>query len=119
MYRAESIFDEAVELGVKGYLLKDSAAPEILGAIRHVSRGEYYFSPSLTAHVVLAGRSADPLEAQRAGLHRLSPTERHVLRLLGDSRSSREIAAAMNVSVRTVEHHRYNICAKLGLSGTY
>lgn len=116
MFQEESIFDRAMDYGVTGYLLKDSAAEDIVKALVAVERGEYFISPALTRHVISTPQ-ADPLTG--GALRHLTPTEHRVLALIAQPKSTREIAGEMNISLRTVENHRAHICAKLGLAGTY
>src|SRR5918911_1159022 len=84
-----------------------------------VYRDEDVFSPALTTHLVSRGRRAAALAEERPGLAALTPTERHVLRLIADYKTSKEIAAELFVSPRTVETHRNNICQKLDLHGSH
>lgn len=113
MHKDEATFNAILNAGVKGYVVKDGAANEIVGAIKAVAAGQSYFSPVLSNH--LLQRSAP----SQSGLETLSPTERRVLRLIAESKANKEIAELLFISVRTVEHHRSNICAKLGLNGKH
>jgi DNA-binding NarL/FixJ family response regulator len=117
--RDEDVFNAALDLGVRGYVLKDSAVPDIVACVRAVAAGQHYASPALTSHLVNRGRRAAALVEERPGLASLTPTERHVLKLIADYRTSKEIAAALFVSPRTVETHRNNICQKLDLHGSH
>jgi len=119
VYRDEEVFNAALDLGVKGYVLKDSAVSDIVACVRAVAAGAHYASPSLTSHLVSRGRRAAALAQERPGLAALTPTERHVLRLIADYKTSKEIAAELFVSPRTVETHRNNICQKLDLHGSH
>lgn len=119
VYRDEDIFNAALDLGVKGYVLKDSAVEDIVACVRAVAAGQHYASPALTSHLVSRGRRAAALVEERPGLAALTPTERQVLRLIADYKTSREIAAELFVSPRTVETHRNHICQKLGLRGSH
>jgi DNA-binding NarL/FixJ family response regulator len=119
VYRDEDVFNAALDIGVKGYVLKDSAVSDIVACVRAVAAGEHYASPALTTHLVSRGRRAAALAAERPGLAALTPTERHVLRLIADYKTSKEIAAELFVSPRTVETHRNNICQKLDLHGSH
>jgi DNA-binding NarL/FixJ family response regulator len=119
VYRDEDLFNAALDLGVRGYVLKDSAATDIVSCIRAVASGQHYASPALTSHLVNRGRRAAALAGERPGLATLTPTERRVLRLIADYKTSREIADELFVSPRTVETHRSNICQKLGLHGSH
>jgi len=117
--RDEDIFNAALDLGVKGYVLKDSAVSDIVACVRAVADGQHYASPALTSHLVNRGRRAAALAEERPGLAALTPTERQVLRLIADYKTSKEIAAELFVSPRTVETHRNNICQKLDLHGSH
>ena len=117
--RDEDVFNAALDLGVKGYVLKDSAVSDVVACVRAVAAGQHYASPALTSHLVSRGRRAAALTAERPGLASLTPTERHVLRLISDYKTSKEIAAELFVSPRTVETHRNHICQKLGLHGSH
>ena len=114
MHRDESLFNRAMDLGVTGYLLKDSAAADIVDAIDAVARGEYFVSPALAAK-----RGGEWRDNQERKLALLTDTERRVLELIGASLSTREIAERLFNSTRTVEHHRSSICRKLELTGSY
>ncbi len=119
MYQEEAIFDKALDLGVRGYLLKDSAIADILKGIEVVSLGQYYISPSLTSRALKSHPAVSQNIGQRLGIDKLTATEREVLSLIAQSLSSKQIAESFHVSVRTVENHRYNMVHKLGLSGNY
>lgn len=116
MHDDEDLLDEALAIGITGYVLKDDAVVEVATCVRTVAAGGTYISPRLTK-TLLAHRTARQLEPRV--IDGLTPTERQVLQLLADGYSSREIATKMFVSVRTAESHRYHICQKLGLSGTH
>jgi DNA-binding NarL/FixJ family response regulator len=116
MHDDEELLDEALEIGVTGYVLKDDAVAEVATCVRTVASGGTYVSPRLT-RMLLAHRAERQQDARL--LDRLTRTERQVLHLLAEGRSSREIAEAMFISVRTAESHRYHICQKLGLSGAH
>ncbi len=115
----ESIFAKAMDLGVMGYILKDSAAIEIVRGITRVAQGEYFISPSLTGALLHKTRQTGPLVEQKLGLQLLTAAERRILRLIAEEKTSAEIAEELSISRKTVEHHRTNICAKLRLSGSF
>jgi DNA-binding NarL/FixJ family response regulator len=104
--------DRALELGAMGYLLKDHASDEVVACLHAVVRGSRYLSRGLS--VSLDARGAVVVSGPVA---QLTTTERRVVRLLGQLKTSREIAELMSVSVRTVQNHRQNACRKLGLQG--
>jgi len=119
MYRQESIFNRAMDLGVTGYILKESASSDVVEGIIAVTRGEYYISPSLTKYAMRESPAGDRNHETTPALESLTQMERRVLSLIAAARTTRQIADEMHISYRTVESHRHNICAKLGLSGSY
>lgn len=119
VYREEDMFNEAMDLGVRGYVLKETAGVEIIEALKAVSMGKYYISPTISGH--LAGRTerARQLLKEKPSLSSLTSTEHKVLRLIALGKTSKDIAEEMHVSFRTVETHRYNISTKLNLHGSH
>lgn len=115
MHAEEAMFNRAMDLGAKGYILKDSATVDIINCLQAVARGQNYASPAITTY--LFKRAAAPKRAV-AGIESLTPTEQVVLKQISLSKTSREIADDLCISLRTVENHRYNICQKLGISGS-
>ena len=116
MHNEEAMFTKALSLGVRGYVLKDSATSDILNCLHAVRRGENYTSAELTKYLFKrATGQSTPVE----GLDSLTPTERRVLGLIAEYLTSREIADKLGVSVRTIENHRNNICAKVGVHGSH
>lgn len=106
----EDMFRAAVEMGCKGYILKDSAAQEIVAGVRSVGAGRPYYSSAIAAHMLSHASKPSPVD-------QLSPTERRIMQLIGNGKSSKEIGAALSIHYRTVENHRTNICRKLSLEG--
>jgi len=113
----EEFFNEALELGAKGYVLKDSSVTDIAACIRAVAAGQNYVSPALTAYLFQQRRSAAP--RPRSAIDALTPTERQVLKLIAEYKTSKQIAAALFISPHTVQTHRKNICVKLELEGNH
>jgi len=111
-------FEKAMEAGVSGYVLKDSAAGDIVQCIRSVLRGGNYVSPELSRHLMKKHDRAKAATEGRLGISYLTPTERKILKLISESKSTREIAETLFVSTKTVSAHRSNICVKLNLHGT-
>jgi DNA-binding NarL/FixJ family response regulator len=118
MHSEDELFQAAIDLGVKGYVLKDSAITDIVASIKSVAAGKPYLSPSLSANLLSRRRRSTDLDKNQPGLQDLSPTERRVLKLIAEDKTSKDIAAELFVSPRTVETHRSNICKKLDLHGT-
>ncbi len=111
MHKDEAIFNAAIEADVKGFVIKDSAATEIVNCIKEVARGRSFFSPVLSGFLLNRRNSAQsPLET-------LTVSERRVLRLIASGKTTKEIAEELFISPRTVDHHRANISAKLDLKG--
>ncbi len=114
----EDLFLAAMDLGVKGYILKESALLEIVTGLRSVAAGKHYVSASLTSYLVQCRGRAEALAQTQPALRSLTSTERHIVQAIAKGRSSKEIAAELFIHYRTVENHRTNICQKLGLSGS-
>ena len=119
MHKDEHYLHAALDLGVKGYVLKDSAITEIVNCIRSVVAGHDYVSPALSSYLIRRGARSSALAAEKPALEQLTPAERRVLKLIAEGQTSREIAATLGIGVRTVEHHRNNIAAKLELHGSH
>ena len=115
----EDLFHAAIDLGARGYILKESALTEIAHGLRAVADGQHYVSAPLTAYLFNRRRRAEALAQSHPALHDLTSTERSVLRAIADYRSSKDIAAELFLSYRTVENHRTNVCRKLGLHGSH
>lgn len=119
MHREESLFNRALDAGVKGFVLKENAVEDIINAIRAVAAGEHYLSPTISGFLVRRHGRAGQLAAQRPGLEDLTKAERRILSLVAEKKTSRQIGEELFISVRTVEAHRANICTKLGLQGSH
>jgi DNA-binding NarL/FixJ family response regulator len=117
MHNEEELLNAALDAGVKGFIVKDGAANELTACIKAVVAGKNFISPTLSGHLLKRRSKPDTPVVEPSALNDLTVAERHVLLLVSESMSSKEIAAKMFISVRTVEHHRSNICAKLELSG--
>ena len=119
MHREEDVFNEAMDLGVKGYVLKDSASADILNAVRAVADRKPYLSPSLSEFMMNRASGAQQLRTTQPGLEALTVSERRILKLIASDRTSKEIADELGLSPRTVENHRTNICTKLDIHGSH
>lgn len=117
IHSEEDLFHAAMDLGVRGYILKESAVTEIVGGIKAVAAGRPYVTPSLTAYLIGRRSRTQSFAESLPGLGDLTPTERRILRLIAADKSSKEIAAELFIHYRTVENHRNNICHKLDLRG--
>ena len=104
---------EALEMGIRGYVLKSSAVTDIADGVRRVAGGDTYFSPEV--HRMLQhGAARKPVPPELAGL---SPIEVRLVQQIAEGKTSREIAASLGLSARTIENYRTSICAKLNLTG--
>lgn len=119
MYKEEETFNRALDLGVKGFVLKENAVEDILNSLVTVASGEHYLSPSISGYLVNRRVRAESLAAKKPGLDDLTKAELRILKLIAAKKTSREIAAELFISPRTVEAHRANICTKLELHGSH
>ncbi len=119
MYKEEDMFNEVMDLGVKGYVLKESAVTDVVNSIKTVSEGRYFLSPSISEHLVNRSDRARLLLKKKPQLENLTKTERKVLRMISENKTSKEIGDVLKISFRTVENHRSNICEKLEIHGSH
>jgi DNA-binding NarL/FixJ family response regulator len=102
------------EIGARGYLIKQSAADDLLRAIREVQKGKKAFSPSIANRfhdanrLFGAERSPEPAQANR-----LTPREAEALQLIAEGKTNKEIASELGISAKTVEKHRQQVMNKL------
>jgi len=115
MYSDEAYVMRSLKAGARGYLLKDTVAPDLVAAIQAVSSGRSFFSPSIRQ--LLAEDYVRVLRQKGAvdSYELLSPREREILQLLAEGKTNKEVAARLFISPYTVETHRGNILEKLGL----
>jgi DNA-binding NarL/FixJ family response regulator len=115
MHSDRRFLTEALKAGASGYLLKDSAFDELELAIRAVMSGQTYLSPQITDSVVegYLRHRAEPEQSSVFAV--LSPREREVLQLVAEGHATKQIAASLHVSVKTIETHRRQIMNKLSI----
>lgn len=116
MYDDDDYVAECVEMGANGYILKDCPSDQLITAIREVYRGGSYLSPRLLTRLV------DDFRMQCAGgmarqprFGTLTKREREILKLLAEGRSVKEIASGFDLSIKTVEAHKFNLMRKLDI----
>lgn len=118
MYKEENLFNEAMDNGIKGYVLKESAADDICECIRLVAAGDYAISPLISKFLVKRMSLLDKLKKSKPTIEDLTLTERKILKSISENKTSKEIAEEFFISYKTVETHRSNISRKLELQGS-
>ena len=117
MQAEESAFNAAMDAGAQGYLIKENAVSDVLIGLKTVAAGGVFISPSVAQYLVRRHHRVAALKEQKKGLATLTPTEWHILRLVAENKTNKEISRELFISHRTVETHRTHICQKLELSG--
>ncbi|HEB72764.1 MAG TPA: response regulator transcription factor [Nitrospirae bacterium] len=117
MYKDEDFLEEAIDLKVKGYVLKSNTADDLLKAIECAGRDESYISQLFSDVLVRRREKRKQVMLKNPNLDTLSPTEKVILKKISLNKTSKQIADEMYISFRTVQKHRANICSKLSLNG--
>lgn len=117
MHGGVDLFHAAMDLGARAYILKHSAVLEIVNGLLAVAAGQHYVSAPLTTHLLNRIRQTETFERSEPRLGSLTTSERQILRLIANTRSSKQIAEELCIHYRTVENRRTLICQKLGLHG--
>jgi two-component system, NarL family, response regulator NreC len=112
-HEEEQYIHEALEVGVKGYVLKSQVASDLVHAMQQVSRGGTYLSPGVSRAVVDAYRSKSERPSDP-----LSGRERQVLQLIAEGKSTKDVASLLGISVKTAESHRSRLMQKLDIHET-
>jgi DNA-binding NarL/FixJ family response regulator len=112
MFKDVELIKKVFDLGVKGYVLKENAVNDIVTCIESVAENKFFISP----------QASDLLFKQKEQKkkpvdEKLTHSEKKILSLIAQDKSSKEIAEELFVSVKTIENHRSNICKKLGITG--
>jgi len=119
MYKNLTYFYHAVSLGVKGYLLKETAVEELIYAVKEVLAGRVFISPRLKEIINSEKKNKFEMELLIESISSLTKTEKEIIRLLSEWKTSNEIADILCNSVRTIENHRAKINEKLNIQGTH
>jgi len=119
MYNEEDMFNAALDLGVRAYVVKDSAADDILAALEKVDQGETFISPAISEMGKRRSHRVQELLLSKPQIEDLTSAERRILKFIAEDRTSKEIADLLKISVKTVENHRLNMCHKLNLHGSH
>ncbi|MDQ3749076.1 MAG: response regulator transcription factor [Acidobacteriota bacterium] len=119
MHKDETMFNAAMDAGVSGYVLKDNAITDITDCIKTVAAGRHYITPALSDYLFNRSRKTAAFVEQTDGLDALTKTERRILQLIAEDKTSKEIAEKLFIHPRTVDNHRTNISRKLNLHGSH
>ena len=112
MHAEDTYVLQALQMGIRGYVLKSQAVTDLVRAVQEVSRGATYLSPGVSAAVVEAYRTKKDLRDP------LTPRERTVLQLVAEGKTTKEVASLIGVSVKTAEYHRNSVMRKLDIHET-
>ncbi|WHZ26044.1 MAG: Two-component transcriptional response regulator, NarL/FixJ family [Nitrospira sp.] len=113
MHANEEYFQQALEVGASGYLLKGAELAELELALRTVARGETYLTPAVAKYAIKAYREKS--EGPSGPLMRLSMRQREILQLIAEGQTTKDIAQRLNLSVKTVETHRSQLMERLDI----
>jgi DNA-binding NarL/FixJ family response regulator len=115
MHDSDTLIGEALQAGVRGFLLKTDAGKDLVGAVNAVARNQTFFT-SEVAQAILDGhlKSGTPAAlSDGSPRYRLTNRQREIVQLLAEGKSSKEVATVLDVSIKTVETHRANIMSRL------
>jgi len=117
MYDSDPLIRQTLEAGARGYLLKSDAGRDLVSAVDALRRNKTFFTPKV-AQMVLEGYPGRPTkenedDSNRKNGLRLTARQKQILQLLAEGKSSKEVAVALNISVKTAETHRANIMRRL------
>jgi DNA-binding NarL/FixJ family response regulator len=112
MYDDEEVVMRCLAAGASGYVLKDTPLPQLIYAIGMVMKGHEYLDPGVTRNLSEYHQHTKPHEST---YERLSPREREVLKLVAEGLSVKEIAVQLNVGIKTIDTHKYNLMTKLDI----
>jgi two-component system, NarL family, response regulator NreC len=115
MYDDEDYLAECMEAGASGYVLKDSPAEQLVAAIDEVHRGGSYLSPRMLSHLVDDFRNRVKSATRLPRFSTLTRREVEILKFLAEGNSVKEIAGILNLSVKTIEAHKFNLMRKLDI----
>jgi DNA-binding NarL/FixJ family response regulator len=115
MHESDPLIREVLDAGARGYLLKSDASRDLVNAVEAIRRNKTYFTARV-AQMVLDGyldKSSRPTAETDVPTSRLTPRQREIVQLLAEGKSSKEVAVALGLSVKTAETHRANIMRRL------
>ncbi len=114
MHKDKEYFQQAMELDVKAFVLKDKISDDLIECIKTIASGGYYISPAISGYLVEKKK-----DSKIPQIEKLTPAEKEILKLVAQNKTSSQIANELFRSTRTIENHRNNIAAKLGLKGPH
>jgi DNA-binding NarL/FixJ family response regulator len=115
MYNDEDYLFESMEVGANGYVLKDSPADQLVAAVKDVHQGGSYLSPRMLSQLVDDFRTRLRSNDRAPRIATLTPREKEVLKMLAEGNSVKEVACQLDLSVKTVEAHKFNLMRKLNI----
>src|SRR5713101_5329863 len=113
MHDTEQVVQEVLAVGARGFLLKSDAGRDLVTAVEAVQNHRTFFTSQVTQ--IMADGYLNPDQTEKPSRGNLTPREREVLQLLAEGKTSKEVAVALNLSVKTAETHRTNLMRKLDL----
>ncbi len=113
MHDAEQLVRQVLEVGARGYVLKSDASRDLVAAVQALLEHKTFLSPGVSKLIVEGYLRGSELETTA---DRLTPREREVVQLVAEGKSNKEISAALDINIKTVEAHRSNLMHKLNLS---
>jgi DNA-binding NarL/FixJ family response regulator len=116
MHESDQLISEALEAGVRGFLLKSDAGKDLVGAVDALGKNQTFFTSGVTQLIFDGYLKAGPrssISSENGSRSRLTGRQREIVQLLGEGKSNKEVASMLNVSVKTAETHRANIMRRL------
>lgn len=119
MHKDEAVFNKAMDVGAKGYVLKENTIIEIVQCIESVLEGNHYLSPAISEFLIRRSTKSSSPAANKDKIKLLTEAERNLLKQVAEIKTNQEIAVDLHISIKTVKNHRNNICNKMDISGTH
>jgi DNA-binding NarL/FixJ family response regulator len=114
MHESDSVIREVLDAGARGYILKTDAGRDLVTAVDSLRRNKTFFTSRVSQMILDGFLKGDPRpQNSESGAVRLTPRQREIVQLLAEGKSSKEVAVALDLSVKTAETHRANIMRKL------
>jgi DNA-binding NarL/FixJ family response regulator len=114
VHESEQMVHDVLSAGARGYMLKQDAGTDLIAALEALRQHKLYFTPRVSELVLGGYLGHAPAEVPDAPFSRLSPREFQIVQLVAESKSNKEVATILDISVKTVESHRAHIMEKLG-----